>query len=390
MARIEQMENLRRLFLRYNRSLDRSPGTPAKFGRADAGRTSGEPCRELLGKIDRIKEQRVDQTAHLILAQALGVKLAPHSLDAATRRSGDHHGEYARISGRSPVDLVVIESLERYLTSQGRAPSENSRLMKWSHRAVRDKVKMLIEEPFGIPVLEVPAAYSSRFCAVSGEPGSRCEERASLDDYLEEMYGRRANTLPTAGHSDMRPWNQKLLGQFDRLAGINAKRIAEGKAPKTLLLPKTGGPLFLGVKESSIVQSDMNAAINLGFRAVAAPGALHLLHRVRSQSDGQEITTLVKNAREKAAYGGKGVPITMKGAASPKLSKSANFFHDAKGISRFDSGEITLGGKTIPVASGIGLWHAVNEAFLPRIVALNEERLMRMLPVFDEKDQIPM
>jgi hypothetical protein len=390
MARIEQMENLRRLFLRYNRSLDRSPGTPAKFGRADAGRTSGEPCRELLGKIDRIKEQRVDQTAHLILAQALGVKLAPHSLDAATRRSGDHHGEYARISGRSPVDLVVIESLERYLTSQGRAPSENSRLMKWSHRAVRDKVKMLIEEPFGIPVLEVPAAYSSRFCAVTGEPGSRCEERASLDDYLEEMYGRRANTPPTAGHSDMRPWNQKLLGQFDRLAGINAKRIAEGKAPKTLLLPKTGGPLFLGAKESSVVQSDMNAAINLGFRAVASPGALHLLHRVRSQSDGQEITTLVKNAREKAAYGGKGVPITMKGAASPKLSKSANFFHDAKGISRFDSGEITLGGKTIPVASGIGLWHAVNEAFLPRIVALNEERLMRMLPVFDEKDQIPM
>ena len=188
----------------------------------------------------------------------------------------------------------------------------------------------------------------------------------------------------------MRPWNQKLLGQFDRLAGINAKRIAEGKAPKTLLLPKTGGPLFLGAKESSVVQSDMNAAINLGFRAVASPGALHLLHRVRSQSDGQEITTLVKNAREKAAYGGKGVPITMKGAASAKLSKSANFFHDAMGISRFDSGEITLGGKTIPVASGIGLWHAVNEAFLPRIVALNEERLMRMLPVFDEKDQIPM
>lgn len=390
MARIEQMENLRRLFLRYNRSLDRSPGAPAKFGPADAGRTSGEPCRELLAKIDRIKEQRVDQTAHLILAQALGVKLAPHSLDAATRRLGDHHGEYARISGRSPVDLVVIESLERYLTSQGRAPSENSRLMKWSHRAVRDKVKMLIEEPFGIPVLEVPAAYSSRFCAITSEPGSRCEERASLDDYLQELYGRRANTPPTAGHSDMRPWNRKLLGQFERLAGINATRLATGKSPKTLLIPKTGGPLFLGAKESSAVQSDMNAAINLGFRAVAAPGALHLLHRVRSQSDGQEIMTLVKNAREKAAYGGKGVPITIKGTSSPKLSKTANFFHDANGISRFDNGEITLGGKAIPVASGIGLWHAVNEAFLPRIVALNEERLMRILPVFDEKDEIPM
>ena len=134
----------------------------------------------------------------------------------------------------------------------------------------------------------------------------------------------------------------------------------------------------------------MNAAINLGFRAVAAPGALHLLHRFRSQSDGQEITTLVKNAREKAAYGGKGVPITIKGSSSPKLSKTANFFHDAKGIAQFDCGEITLVGKAIPVASGIGLWHAVNEAFLPRIVALNEERLLSMLPEFYEKDEIPI
>jgi len=389
MARIEQMENLRRLFLRYNRSLDRSPGIPAKFGRDDEGRTSGEPCHDLLGKIDRIKEQRVDQTAHLILAQALGVKLAPHSLDAATRRLGDYHGEYTSIPGRSPVDLVVIENLNRYLTSQGRAPSENSRLMKWSHRAIRDKVKMLIEEPFGIPVLEVPAAYSSRFCAVTGEPGSRCEERASLDDYLQELLGRRATTPPTAGHLDMRIWNQKLLGQFERLAGINAKRGAEGKAPKTLMLPKTGGPLFLGAKESSVVQSDMNAAINLAFRAVAAPDALHLLHRVRSQSDGQEIITLVKNAREKAAYGGKGIPITIKGTASSKLSKSANFFHDARGIARFDSGEITVAGNVIPVASGIGIWHAVNEAILPRIIAINEMRL-GIRPVFEEKDEIPM
>lgn len=389
LARIEQLEGLRKLFLRYNRALDRSPGTPAKFGRADEGRASGEPCSDLLKKIDNIKEQRVNQTAHLILAQALGVKLAPHSLDAATRRDGDHHGEYAKITGREPVDLVVIENLDRYLTSQGRSPSENSRLMKWSHRAIRDKVKMLIEEPFGIPVLEVPASYSSRFCAVTSEPGSRCEERAFLDDYLKEMLNRRANTAPPAHQSDMRPWHNKLLGQFEKLAEINAKRSADGKPPKTLLLPKTGGPLFLGAIESPVVQSDMNAAINLGFRAVAAPEALHLLHRVRSQTDGQEITTVAKNARERAAYGKKGASISMKGTRSSKLSKSANFFHDVKGIARFDRGEITIAGTTIAVASSIGIWHAVNESILPRIVAINEQRL-GLPALFDDKDELPM
>ena len=248
MARIEQMENLRRLFLRYNRSLDREPGLPAKFGRADAGRASGEPCLDLLEKIDRIKEQRVNQTAHLILAQALGVELAPHSLDTASRFAGDHHGEYAAIPGREPVDMVVIEDLGRYLSSQGRAPSENSRLMKWAHRAIRDKIKMLVEEPFGIPLLEVPAAYSSRFSAVTGEPGSRCEERSSLDDYLRELLQKRAVAPPSTGQPDLREANKRLLQQFQILESINSCRIESGKPPVTLLLPKPGGLSSWGPK----------------------------------------------------------------------------------------------------------------------------------------------
>src|SRR6185437_412596 len=129
-----------------------------------------------------IKEQRINQTAHLILAEALGVRLCQHRIDEQDRKARDVHGEYEKISGREPVDFIVIENLDRYLTSPGRAPSENSRLMKWAHRAVRDKIKMLAEEPFGILVVEAAAAYSSRFCAVTVIAGARCEERAGLDD----------------------------------------------------------------------------------------------------------------------------------------------------------------------------------------------------------------
>ena len=116
---------------------------------------------------------------------------------------------------------------------------------------------------------------------------------------------------------------------------------------------------------------------------------MHLLHRIRSEKEGDVIKTVARNKREEAAFGKKGVPISMKGSPSSKLSKSANFFHDSKGIARIDVGEITLGATTIPISSGIGIWHAVNEAILPRIVAINEQRL-EMLPVFDEKDKIPM
>jgi hypothetical protein len=395
MARIEQLENLRRLFLRYNRALDREAGEPAKFGGEDKGRFSGEPCHDLLTKIEHLKEQRVDQTAHLILAQALGVKLAPHTISSENRERGDHHGEYTRIPGRHPVDLVVIENLSRYLASQGRAPSENSRLMKWAHRAIRDKVKMLIEEPFGIPVVEVAAAYSSRFSASTGEPGARCEERSKLDPHLIEILTRRAEASPSSGQPDFREAYGQLLKQFDKLKAINAVRLSAGeKNPATLLLPKTGGPLFLPVKGTAVVQSDMNAAINLALRAIAAPRELSLIHRLRAEYKEAEVKTVAKNKREIAAYGRPGLPIRLKGAPSGKVSGALNFFYDGGAVGKFDTGSIVIGAKPVPVASGAALWRAVNEMFLPKIVELNNRRLLALGAAeknsADPDDQIPM
>jgi transposase len=59
----------------------------------------------------------------------------------------------------------VLENLDRYLANQGRSRGENSRLMKWCHRQILGKLKQLCE-PYGLRVLETPAAYSSRFCSL--------------------------------------------------------------------------------------------------------------------------------------------------------------------------------------------------------------------------------
>ncbi len=201
---------------------DRQAQTAAKFGKVDFGRRSGEPCQLLLEKIDRMKEQRINQTAHLILAEALGLRLREHEITPQEREDRDIHGEYEKIPGREPVDFIVIENLDRYLTSQGRGPSENSRLMKWAHRAVREKIKMLAEEPFGIPVVEAAAAYSSRFCAITGVAGARCEERAKLDDYLKELFEKRAKRPPKFGqpHPDV---FTTFLNQFNELEILNGE-----------------------------------------------------------------------------------------------------------------------------------------------------------------------
>ncbi|MEI6818448.1 MAG: type V CRISPR-associated protein Cas12b [Verrucomicrobiota bacterium] len=377
MQRLEQLDGLRRLFLRYNRSLDREPGIPAKFGREDEGRTSGEPCQSLLDKIDRMKEQRVNQTAHLILAQALGVRLCPHQISDVERRESDMHGEYEKIPGRAPVDFIVIEDLSRYLSSQGRAPAENSRLMKWAHRAVRDKLKMLAEEPFGIPVVETVPAYSSRFHAVNGQPGSRLHELHELESFqLQALVKTAGKTEAAERHRAIAA--EALIEQFQLLAKANEERQIGGKVPLTLYFPKAGGPLFLAARDGNPVQADLNAAANLGLRTIAAPECMDVHRRVRAEKEKDGYRPKLGNAREKAAFA-KDDSIQLGGTLSKKFgaSSSPNFFHEPDALLQAD-GEPLFDRATLkahPLVSGVALWSTVNNAIFIRCAELNRQRL---------------
>lgn len=382
MARLEQVESLRVLFLRYNRSLEKKPGEPSQAG---LGRSyeAGEPAQDLLDKLDRMKEERINQTAHLILAQALGLRLKEPE-GKAKNDPADRHGEYEPIPGREPVDFVVIENLDRYLTSQGRAPSENRRLMKWAHRAVRDKLKMLCEEPFGIPVVEAPAAYSSRFCAKTGEPGSRCEEMHTLSKFDRERLEKRSTEKPPAPKKDNRGFFGDLLDQFDRLHEINQARIARKEKPLTLLFPRPGGPLFLAAKSSGPVQADANAAANIGLRAIAAPDALHLLHKVRTKRKKDVFELVLGNKREKAAFEKSKQPLAFEKGPCPKLNQasSPNFFavpdfvrgeyYDRAFVGTAYAGAAP---KTVGLVSGIALHTVTDDLVFARIVEINNARL---------------
>jgi len=328
-----------------------------------------------------MKEQRVNQTAHLILAQALGVKLREHEIPDEERKSRDIHGEYEKMEKYDPVEFVVIENLDRYLTSQGRAPSENRRLMKWAHRAVRDKLKMLCEEPFGIPVVEAPAAYSSRFSAKSSEPGSRCRESCELSLFFRERLKSKAEAKPVPGRKDLRELYAKLLKQFDALEEQNQKR-ETGKKPHTLLLPQPGGPLFLGSVSGGLVQADLNAAANVGLRALASPGALHLLHKIRTEQKKGVVKPVLKNAREKSAFSNSETAISLQGNPSQKLQKAAkpNFFHlpkSAIGSDWYDLATLEIEGKSCHLVSGIALHTVTDDLVLKRIVEINETRLSK-------------
>jgi hypothetical protein len=215
--------------------------------------------------------------------------------------------------------------------------------MKWCHRAVRDKLKQLCEV-FGLPVLETPAAYSSRFCSRSGVPGFRAEEVAA-------GFTKSGQWAWLAGKTDE---NKKLTPDAEKLhhldevltnaqaeletAWAEAKR--SGKCPKrTLLLPASVAPIFVPIvgkvndadMQPAIVQSDINAAINLALRAIANPNVWSIHPRLRTQRNKKDGSL---TAREKRKFGEKNPPpLDLPHVESPvKDSGNPNFFADFAGL----------------------------------------------------------
>jgi hypothetical protein len=350
--RIEQMEELRKRCQSLNQMVRRSVGEPPLKSRDDS---IPDPCPAILAKLDNIKEQRRNQTAHMILVEALGLRLCePVGLTTTAERelaeAKDQHGEYEKADARgraiSPdkpnnwrgvVDFIVIEDLSRYRTTQGRAPRENSRLMKWCHRAIRDKLKEMCQ-PFGIPLIETPAAYSSRFCSRSGVAGFRATELSP--SMLNESKWRWRVKKREDGKEETKEQcerREQWEAVFAELRSINEGRDGKtkGQEYRTLLVPDAGGSVFIPIaaldedyqrpakdstkpklarpivqylpvnlemdqiKTPRLIHADINAAVNLGLRAVADPKIWSIHSRLRSEREvGSPIAAKTKKTKQ--------------------------------------------------------------------------------------------
>ncbi|MEI7773647.1 MAG: type V CRISPR-associated protein Cas12b [Verrucomicrobiota bacterium] len=416
MARVEQLSELRRRWQSLNQSLRRQIGSKPLTASEMRNDPIPDPCPDILTKLENIREQRVNQTAHLILAEALGLKLRVPQMSAESRRATDTHGEYE--VSRPPVDFIVLEDLSRYLSDQGRARSENTRLMKWCHRAVMQKVKMLAE-PFGIPVLETPAAYSSRFCSLTGASGFRAVEvswadrsnfrwaqllKISLPLLEQEIEKASANK---AKLEELRRRREAV--QFANYIFSRLEKVSRSKQPHcTLLAPQPGGPMFVTAREVQHpapaanrkqqgntgvlpMQADLNAAANLALRAVAHPNCAHIHHRLRTERKkgaiNQPDTFL---AREPRRFGNEKVAIIPKGANDLPKERNTNMFYDEVGVATFGRARLESDqGSSFPYASGPSLWAKVNDRELQwaRCMEINQARIQRWE---EDGDEIPM
>lgn len=252
-ARLTQLEEFRKRCQALNRILMREPEAAPQSVADMRKLIIPDCCPEVLRRLDEMKEQRINQTANMILTQALGVRHKVHSSSLHERSNCGIHGEYERSPGVDISSFIVLENLSRYKFSQDRSPYENSRLMKWAHRALTEKLKMLCEV-IGMPVVEVNAAYSSKFSAES-IPGFRAEECnfADLDNFCR--------------------WNKNLSPRANKSLNViyeNHKKMLQYDINASSLLPKDGGEIFVPFCGSDdLKQADINAAFNIGLRAVA-------------------------------------------------------------------------------------------------------------------------
>jgi hypothetical protein len=375
--RLEQIEELRRRCQSLSRALAHAPGLPVRIGRGTRGDELPDPCPALLEKIEHMRDQRVDQTAHAILAAALGLRLRSPAKSPTVRRLRDIHGEYERF--RAPVDFVVIEDLSRYLSTQDRARRENTRLMQWCHRQLVAKLRQLCET-YGMPVLATPAAYSSRFCSRTGAAGFRAVEltpvsrheapwRWALARLAEHERGEKR--LDGEALAEARRVNA-LFTEIDR---INAGRTVIGKPPRTLLAPIPGGPVFVPLSEAPAMQADLNAATNIALRGIAAPDRHDIHHRIRTERQkGGAVMLRATTKREKARWGEAPPSLTFSADGSA-TERAPNLFPDLARAAEFD--RVTLAGLATPFATGRGIWTAVKRRAWDRCAALNRARIAK-------------
>ncbi len=353
-ARISRITDFRKILQSFNRLYGLEGDQVPPSGREMRSHPLPDPCRELSAKLEAMKEQRVNQTAHWILAEAIGLELRESTRPKEEKRKLDLHGEYVR--KRPPVDFIVVEDLIRYRTTQGRTRQENSRLMQWCHRQVTAKLKMLCEA-YGLVVVETPAAYSSRFCSRTGQPGFRAEhvtKRAFEKVFHWRQAVQRAEKDPDAAASKV------VLAARDTFSKL------PGKSKKSLLLPRPGGGVFVPSGEGSVQNADLNAAVNLALRAIASPDRFDIHTRIRSEW----VKDAYQTRETRNRFGPKPVGITVTrlqpkadGSAPEALEARPNFFFIIGGLKPgFDQAALDSGAaKNLCVHSGRSLWKAVND-----------------------------
>jgi IS605 OrfB family transposase len=216
--------------------------------------------------MERLRTQRVKQTASRIIEAALGIGRAPviHGKARQCKRP--------RIQVDAPCHVIVVENLRSYRPDEMQTRRENRQLLQWAAGKVRDRLTEACRL-HGVYLRDVQPNYTSRQCSRSGLPGVRCQD-VSVHDFLTKAHWARmtddaVKRLSEGGSDSL---DAMLLDL--RVLWMNAPSGSAARQ-RPLRIPRTGGDLFVASgpqsREGACVQADLNAAANIGLRALLDP-----------------------------------------------------------------------------------------------------------------------
>lgn len=228
--------------------------------------------RSVLEVMERLREQRVKQTASRIVEAALGVGRHVPSVGKGRDR------KRPQTQTDRPCHAVVIENLRNYRPDELQTRRENKQLMSWSS----GKVRKYLEEAcqlHGLHLREVMPNYTSRQCSRTGLPGMRCVD-VPVNDFLNSRYWTRVVSAAKKRLDDSGTDTLDLM-LCDLHTKWSSSSASEGARSGTVRIPKQGGDLFVAAPPSGAtpvktrcrgaVQADLNAAANVGLRALLDP-----------------------------------------------------------------------------------------------------------------------
>jgi hypothetical protein len=283
-ANIRSLYQLHKAFAMRPRP-DKPRGAPAK-GESNAG-----IAKSILLAMERLRNQRVKQLASRIAASALG--LGGH-WKTVTFRS--RHKDGKPITKRRSVwqedaspkyatcHAVVIESLRNYRPDELQTRRENRGLMNWSAAQVRKYLEEACQL-HGLYLREVLPDYTSRQDSRTGLPGLRCSD-VPVKAFLSSARWRKAlNAARRKKVKGSATKTDRLLLDLHAMWNTKWDNMSdEARKRMTLRLPVRGGDLFMAAVNldaseekatksgaSTGLQADLNAAANIGLRALLDP-----------------------------------------------------------------------------------------------------------------------
>jgi len=218
-----------------------------------------------LDALEHLREQRVKQLASRIAEAALGIGRMRRPMGGKDPK---------RPNGRvdEPCHAIVIEDLTHYRPEETRTRRENRQLMTWSS----SKVKKYLAEAcqlHGLHLREVSASYTSRQDSRTGAPGIRCQD-VPVKEFMRLPFWRKqiaqTEKKQAEGKGDAR---ERFL--CDLNAKWKGKSEADWEKAGVIRVPVRGGEIFVSASRDSqgakSLQADLNAAANIGLRALTDP-----------------------------------------------------------------------------------------------------------------------